>query len=1024
MCIRDRFHPIPENNAWWGEGFTEWTNVAKARPQFQSHHQPIQPADLGFYDLRNQQTQNAQAQLAYDHLVHGFCYYYYWFGGRKLLEAPIENMLKSGSPDFPFCVCWANENWSRNWDGQNKHVLLKQSYDMLSNRRLIREFITLMKDPRYIRHHGKPVLLVYRIRVIPNWLETAEMWREECRRAGIGEIHLCAVRFGLEPLDGPPKEFGVDAYVLFPPHEAARIDARDQVRDIKPDFDGTIFSYDAVVDEDLSRFQDGYPWPVHRGAMLGWDNTARRPRDSRIFAGATPARFHQWVNGIIEQEDAHNEDPESLVFINAWNEWAEGTMLEPSSRFGHGYLEAVKKATNGLAAEAKPPTTITTDYSEPMIPSWVDGRRKPIKGAPTILVCAHVVSHQLFGAERSFLDVLRAISAMEVNVIVALPSAQHREYTNAVAEYATGVFIIHYRQWRDDLEPNDTVIQAFEELIDLYDIDLVYINTIVMREPLIAARNMVKKTIVHARELIDKDKGLQKQIGLPPDEIITNVHELSDYIIANSKTTQHLFFRENQTFCIPNIVEPEKLDIKNTVGSSITVGIVSSNIPKKGLDDFVALAHECDARGINAQLVIIGPENRHTQNIMDSSPPANLSIAGYRDTPAAAMAEIDVLVSLSEFAESFGRTVAEAQAARRPVIAYEWGAVSELIVENETGFLVPYRDVSAVADKIQLLSETPARISEMGESGRTYILSRYTPGMLQTRMHDALSTALSRPIVMRDTNRRITIVVPVFNAFEEVTACLASLERTVDFSAARVLIINDASTDQRITALVKSYAGKPGFTTLTNLKNVGYTGTINIGIRWAERDDIILLNSDTITTDGWVQGLVRAASDGIGTATAMGDNAGAFSFPAENSENTIPTGLTHEQHAQAILTQTSTCAPVETPTGSGFCMYIKRALFDDIGLFDADTFPRGYGEENDFCMRALNAGWKHVISPYTYIYHIRSASFGDEKQKLIKSAIDKVTHRHPDYASNVKTAFASDSMLTLRDAAQRGVTSD
>lgn len=183
-----------------GAGFTEWNNVVRAGPQFRNHYQPRRPKDLGYYDLRLPETQKFQAKLARDNGVHGFCYYYYWFDGKKLLNKPIEQMLGDREIDLPFCVCWANENWSRNWDGQEKFVLLKQSYSEESNLALINEFISMMRDSRYIRHQGKPVVVVYRIRVIPNWLDVAKLWREECRRQGIGEIHLCAVRFGLEPL--------------------------------------------------------------------------------------------------------------------------------------------------------------------------------------------------------------------------------------------------------------------------------------------------------------------------------------------------------------------------------------------------------------------------------------------------------------------------------------------------------------------------------------------------------------------------------------------------------------------------------------------------------------------------------------------------------------------------------------------------------------------------------------------------------------------------------------------------------
>ena len=1027
-----QFHPIDENDRWWGKGFTEWTNVTKARPLFRFHYQPQLPADLGFYDLRLPQTQLAQANLAQEHGLHGFCYYYYWFDGKKVLNEPIERMLESGIPDYPFCVCWANENWSRNWDGQNRHVLLEQHYSEESNRALIHEFIKLMRDPRYIRHNGKPVLLVYRVRIIPNWLETARMWRDECRKAGIGEIHLCAVRFGLEPLDGHPSEFGLDSFVLFPPHESEKVDARSAVRDLAKDFNGTILDYDTAMLKDLERFEDGYEWPVHRGVMLGWDNTARRPRDSRIFLGSTPARLHRWLKGILSQESRHNEDRESLIFINAWNEWAEGTMLEPSTRFGRGYLQALRSAISPIVRPSESPLppepfdeTLLQQHVEARVQTkWFDGAASRKDGAPTVLVCAHVVSHQLFGAERSFLDVLDAFGKLDLNIIVALPTDVHTYYVRLCQERSCGVSIIPYTQWRDNREPDSRLVSAFRSLISQRSIDLVYANTIVLLEPLVAARNLGRKTIVHARELVDRDEGLVKQIGLDAQSILEKVSDLADGIVANSEETRHLFQAHGKTFCVPNIIHPDELDIANEIGDRVRIVMASSNIPKKGLTDFIAVARKCETSCPDAEFVLVGPENAHTKALKEGGLPSNVVFAGYADSPAKAMASGNVVLSLSHFAESFGRTVAEAQAARRPVIAYDWGAIPELIEDGETGLLAPYLDIDAVCDHVRTLCGNPQLISRLGEAGRARMLQGYTPEVLADGLWRAIESTLEASLPSPEAQRPVTIVVPVFNAFEAVRACLDALKaKAATLPNTRILMLDDASTDERIAPLLATFEQMPNFHLHTNAENKGYTRTINIGIQWADRDDVVLLNSDAVVTDGWLAGLKRAAysSARVATATAMSDNAGAFSFPIQNEANPKPEDMSFDDFAGNILMHTAHLQPVNVPTGSGFCMYIRRDALDKIGLFDEEAFPRGYGEENDFCMRAIGVGLRNVISPYSYVFHVRSASFGAEKERLIVSAVNTVTRRYPDYARLVREAFASADMQELRQASWDGV---
>jgi lipopolysaccharide biosynthesis protein len=344
-----QFHPISENDAWWGPGFTEWTNVTRARPLYEGHLQPRLPKDLGFYDLRVPETRQAQADLARRYGIHGFCYYYYWFDGQRLLERPLEEVVRSGQPDFPFCVCWANENWTRRWDGLDDEVLARQVYSLDSARRFIRELIPIFRDPRYIRYNGRPVLLVYRAREIPQLPEVLALWRAEAAAAGM-ELHLCGVRFW-DVVD--VHSLGFDAAVDFPPHHLKVRNITRQLPGLVPEFSGFVYDYREAARKNLETRGHGYEKLAHRGVMLAWDNTARRGPAAHIAHGATPEAYQEWLSGILDQEMEHNPEPESLVFINAWNEWGEGATLEPDQHFGHGFLEATRDAVSEAAQRWK-----------------------------------------------------------------------------------------------------------------------------------------------------------------------------------------------------------------------------------------------------------------------------------------------------------------------------------------------------------------------------------------------------------------------------------------------------------------------------------------------------------------------------------------------------------------------------------------------------------------------------------------------------------------------------------------------
>ena len=334
-----QFHPIAENDRWWGTGFTEWTNVTRARPNFDGHYQPHLPADLGFYDLRVQETREQQAALARAHGIHGFCYYYYWFAGKRLLERPVEEMRASGRPEFPYCFCWANENWTRRWDGADREILIAQDPSRADDERLVRDLLPHFRDPRYIRVNGRLLFIVYRVGVLPDVRKSAEIWRDVCRREGVGELYLCAAK---THDTGEPAQYGFDAVVEFPPHGLRTPTMNGQVDLVNPEFGGNIIDYRQFVLDSLARPE--LPYRVHRTVMPGWDNTARRPNVPMTFVNATPEVYELWLREIVARTAERFDGDERLVFINAWNEWAEGAHLEPDQRYGHQFLAATRRA--------------------------------------------------------------------------------------------------------------------------------------------------------------------------------------------------------------------------------------------------------------------------------------------------------------------------------------------------------------------------------------------------------------------------------------------------------------------------------------------------------------------------------------------------------------------------------------------------------------------------------------------------------------------------------------------------------
>ena len=347
-----QFHPIAENDEWWGKGFTEWTNTAKARPLFRGHYQPHVPADLGFYDLRVAETREDQAALAAEYGIHAFCYYHYWFGGKRLLERPFDEIVASGSPDFPFCVCWANQTWTGVWHGAPNRILIEQTYPGWDDHR--RHFETLLPaffDKRYVKVDGKPLFHIYDPFNFPDCERALDFWRSLAVKAGLPGLYIVALA---ESETWNPKTLGFDAAVItqLPPlrkqyiswnRPIAKIANKIQRLRGKP----TVYEYANVIDwfvRDAVPGIEGFPTVIPN-----WDNTPRSGDRGLVLNGSTPELFRRHLQKALKRVQDYDQD-KRLVFIKSWNEWAEGNHLEPDLRYGRQYLQVIREELTAMSS--------------------------------------------------------------------------------------------------------------------------------------------------------------------------------------------------------------------------------------------------------------------------------------------------------------------------------------------------------------------------------------------------------------------------------------------------------------------------------------------------------------------------------------------------------------------------------------------------------------------------------------------------------------------------------------------------
>lgn len=364
-----QFHAIPENDKWWGAGFTDWTKVKEGYPLFEGHHQPRVPVD-GYYDLSQKEVIAHQIAMAKQYGIYGFAIYHYWFDGKQLLETPKEIILNNKDLDIPFCLTWANETWARRWEGKDSEILQKQTYEPTLEKwkehfDYVKQYLT---DPRAIRIDGKPVFQIYRPHLVLHVKKMLAYWRELARKEGIGELYFMAIK----SFDFPDNSIldAFDGVLLFQPHEAVNskeykgkrvllenilrhcpeswIEKMRSLRS-KTRTSHVLHPYDKVFDAVLNRDFKYKDKDTFNMAFLEWDNTARYKEKATVYHGCTPEIFEKYFTRLLQKESRAHSEEKQFVYINAWNEWAEGTYLEPDTDYGYAYLEVVKRSVENIS---------------------------------------------------------------------------------------------------------------------------------------------------------------------------------------------------------------------------------------------------------------------------------------------------------------------------------------------------------------------------------------------------------------------------------------------------------------------------------------------------------------------------------------------------------------------------------------------------------------------------------------------------------------------------------------------------